>query len=59
MFSAIVRAIPHKSSRSGSFYGREALDLKSRPYREIRHLFARSCFNVQASKPAVLWPAGK
>lgn len=43
----------------GFFYGREALDRKSRPYREIRHLFDRSCFNVQASKPTVLWLAGK
>jgi len=44
MFSAILRPIPHKSSRSGSFYGREAVDLTSRPYREIRRLFGRSCF---------------
>ncbi len=50
MFSAILRAIPHKSSRSGSFYGREAVDLTSRPYREIRRLFGRSCFQRASIK---------
>jgi hypothetical protein len=48
--SAILRAIPHKSSRSGSFYDREALDLKSLPYREIRRPLVAAVFNVQAIK---------